>query len=127
MCTDGQLWSTLLFMLLVAAAIPSAVFQHRFLVQLESQHPKVWSTLGKRTVLTEDGNTSYASAQWYLLTGEFATLPDSALVAQGMKARAFFLVTAVALVAWGVAAVLANASPRLACISRVLHAIGSNS
>lgn len=116
MCTGPELWSTFLLLASAAAAAVSGVLQHRFLSRLEDQQPAVWNKLGKRKVLTDDGNTSYAAAQWYLLEGEFTALDDPSLAALGSRARMSFFGTAVMFIAWGVLVVLANASPRLTCI-----------
>jgi len=121
MCTNAELWSTLLLVALAAAAAVSAILQHRFLSQLEDQHPSVWKQLGKRKVLTDDGTTSYAAAQWYLLEAEFTTLENLSLVALGRKARTSFFAAAAIFIAWGVVAVSANASPRLTCILSLLQ------
>ncbi|CAN7322040.1 hypothetical protein LJR039_001635 [Pseudorhodoferax sp. LjRoot39] len=117
----------MLILAFAAAAALSGGLQHRFLSRLEHQEPTVWSALGKRRVLTDDGDTSYAAAQWYLLNGEFTALNDQSLASLGRHARMSFFGTAAILIAWGVVAIAANASPRLTCFLGIFRLLAPGS
>jgi hypothetical protein len=116
MCRTPEYWSTVLLLALICTAAVSGVLQHGFLSLLQKQSPSLWRTLGKRRVLTDDGDKSFAAAQWYLITGEYKTHQEPELVTRGDRARIAFLISCIALFSWGAFASIANASPRLACL-----------
>lgn len=119
MCSPAEFWSTLLLVPLLGCFALNVALQHRFLTNLEAQRPELWRTLAQRRVITDDGNKSYAAAQWYLVTGEFRTLDEPELVSLGLKARLAFFALALAFVAWGAFGSALNAWPRLACLGVV--------
>ena len=116
MCRNPEYWSTVLLAVFLCAGAVSAALQHGFLSHLRKLSPSLWRSLGERRVLTDDGNKSYAAAQWYLITGEYETHQDPELVTRGDRARLAFLISCVALFSWGAFAAITNASPRLACL-----------
>lgn len=116
MCQPVESWSAALLLVFLCVFSINAVLQHRFLKQLENGHPLRWQELGKRRVWTDDGNTSYAAAQWYLLSGEFRTLNDETLVALGVRSRRAALASIAALVLWGLFVTITQASPSFSCL-----------
>ena len=70
--------------------VANAVLQGKFLSNLEARHRNLWHRLGKRRPFAEDGNFSYAAAQWYLITGEFRYSNEPDIVASGRLARSAF-------------------------------------
>ncbi len=116
MCHSFESWSAALLLVFLFAFLLNAVLQHRFLTRLEDDHPSQWRELGKRKVWTDDGNTSYAAAQWYLLSGEFRTLHDPTLVALGVRARRAALSAIAALGLWGTFVTITQASPSFSCL-----------
>jgi hypothetical protein len=89
---------------------------HRFLYHLEAAEPFLWSDLGKRRIWTDDGNLSYAAAQWFLLAGEYKSLDDQSIVEKGDRARIAFFCMLAALIAWGVHASIFDAEPQFSCV-----------
>lgn len=107
------------FGLVVLAAIPSGVLQHRFVRSLEKTLPAIWAELGTRKKLrTEDGNKHYAAAQRFLIWGEYKSLSDERLVKMGDRSRTAFFVFIASLVVFGFCAALTQGTPQLSCLWR---------
>lgn len=101
MCRAADFLSTVMLLVWIGACVPMGILQHRFLSRLENSRPSLWKELGHRKVWTDDGNKSYAAAQWYLVRGEYKSLGDHSLIDLGNRARnAFFGILGVFL-AWG--------------------------
>ena len=100
----------------VAALIANVVLQSRFLSSLEATHPTLWHQLGRRRPFAEDGNFSYAAAQWYLITGEFNHSKEPDLVLSGRRARtAFFAFLILAATCFAVAQATGTGMESLSC------------
>jgi hypothetical protein len=119
MCSHPDFISTMAFGLVVLAAIPSGVLQHRFVRSLEKTLPAIWAELGTRKKLwTEDGNKHYAAAQRFLIWGEYKSLSDERLVKMGDRSRTAFFVFIASLVVFGFCAALTQGTPQLSCLWR---------
>jgi hypothetical protein len=93
MLSRADLAFAILSVLAICAFIASAVLQTRYLSFLEKQRPALWRELAERRPITDDGNFSYAAAQWYLITGEYNHDEDPEVWRLAWRARVAFFVT----------------------------------
>jgi hypothetical protein len=115
-CTQFDLWSMALFAAMVCAVAVAASLQHGFVTQLELRSPSLWAELGRRRIWADDGNTSYAAAQLFLLKGEHTTLADPGLVKLGSRARLAFFVSIGLFLAWFPVVIVSDSFlPRFSC------------
>ncbi len=72
-----------------------------------------------RKVWTDDGNISYAAAQWFLLEGEYKSINDQAIIEKGDRARLAFFCMLAALMAWGVCASVSGVWFPFSCLLEI--------
>ncbi len=117
MCTAADYAFFALSVAAVTAFVANAILQSRFLSKLEATHPTLWHQLGKRRPFTEDGNFSYAAAQWYLIAGEFNYSNEPDLVRSGKCARSAFVAFLILAAACLAVTQVAGTGPeRLSCL-----------
>jgi hypothetical protein len=120
MCTPTELAASLLFVGLLLCMVFGFRHELRFTSHVEHKHPVEWRKLSQRGkhLFPEDGNTSYAGAQWYLiLRGEYSKIDDPELQVLGFKARRTAFIGLGCLVGLGIFVTLTQAMPSFRCLA----------
>jgi hypothetical protein len=119
MCTPTELIASLLFIGLLLCMGFGFRHELKFTSHVERNHPTEWRNLAKRGkhLYPEDGNTSYAGAQWYLiLRGEYTAIDDPELKILGFKARRAAFLGLGFLVGLALFVVFTQATPSFRCL-----------
>jgi hypothetical protein len=116
MCIPVDSWSAALLLLFFLTVPIHAVFQVRFLKQLERLHPDEWEELRAQDVWGDENSATYSSGLWYLLSGEYRSLGDDQLAVSAFRARLAAIMSIVAFASWTLFVAITQASPSFRCL-----------
>lgn len=119
MCSTPETVAAGLYVLILLCVCVGVPYESRFMTYLEKHHSGLWRDLASRSgwLVPEDGNYSYAGAQWHLIfRGEYKSIDDAALQALGFKTRvvSFAMLACVAIL--GVFGMVMQSLPSPVCL-----------
>ena len=119
MCSAPETVAAGLYVLLLLCVCVAVAYESRFMAHLENHHSGLWRDLASHSgwLMPEDGNYSYAGAQWHLiLRGGYKSIDDAALQTLGFKARLVSLTMLASVAILGVFAMVVQSFPSPVCL-----------
>ena len=116
MCTSASLVQLLLTCALVGSVGACFVLTGRVRERLEKHHPWTWKWLGERKIRWTDGEAQDAALIWYVWSGQYQSLDDSALDRLALHAKLAAISCSAIVVALVVHGVLYPHSQLLGCL-----------